>query len=286
VIAVCQPSVPVLAATALMESVNDPYAPRSIGADGRPDRHAVQSHRVNKLAQERGNRLVPPQRHHQGAVPASRRPCATSNPGFLQLNGFVSMNLDRHLDAHKNLFFHLVKGDGDSVHKAQGFLRRVSGGDGLGRGVLSADRRNRVVRHALPKGEMTHRRHRGRSEPDPQLRAAHRRGRARRHFRRRPDRSRAPALSNIPAERKAHYLQLGVGHYGVFNGSRFRAETAPRIADFMLTNNGRRRSCAAISRSWVSRRRKRQNKRSSCPRVVRGHPRLGQDVDARRIGRA
>jgi len=44
---------------------------------------------------------------------------------------------------------------------------------------------------------------------------------------------------NIPAERKAHYLQLGVGHYGVFNGSRFRAETAPRIADFMLTNNGR-----------------------------------------------
>ena len=41
---------------------------------------------------------------------------------------------------------------------------------------------------------------------------------------------------NIPAERKAHYLALGVGHYGVFNGSRFRAEIAPRIADFMLTN--------------------------------------------------
>ena len=43
--------------------------------------------------------------------------------------------------------------------------------------------------------------------------------------------------SNIPAERKAHYLQLGVGHYGVFNGSRFRAEVAPRMADFMLSNN-------------------------------------------------
>ena len=42
---------------------------------------------------------------------------------------------------------------------------------------------------------------------------------------------------NIPPERKAHWLQPGVGHYGVFNGSRFRAEIAPRIADFVLSNN-------------------------------------------------
>ena len=42
---------------------------------------------------------------------------------------------------------------------------------------------------------------------------------------------------NIPADMKAHYLQPGVGHYGVFNGSRFRSEIAPRIADFMLSNN-------------------------------------------------
>ena len=42
--------------------------------------------------------------------------------------------------------------------------------------------------------------------------------------------------SNIPADRKAHYMQPGVGHYGVFNGSRFRSEIAPRIADFVLTS--------------------------------------------------
>jgi poly(3-hydroxybutyrate) depolymerase len=42
---------------------------------------------------------------------------------------------------------------------------------------------------------------------------------------------------NIPTERKAHYLQPTVGHYGVFNGSRFRAEIAPRMSDFMLSNN-------------------------------------------------
>jgi poly(3-hydroxybutyrate) depolymerase len=42
---------------------------------------------------------------------------------------------------------------------------------------------------------------------------------------------------NIPADRKAHWLQPGVGHYGVFNGSRFRAEIAPRISDFVLSMN-------------------------------------------------
>ena len=41
--------------------------------------------------------------------------------------------------------------------------------------------------------------------------------------------------TNLPADKKRHYLQPGVGHYGVFNGSRFRAEVAPRIADFILS---------------------------------------------------
>ena len=59
---------------------------------------------------------------------------------------------------------------------------------------------------------------------------------------RRPDRGGAYALCpNIPADDKAHYLQPGVGHYGVFNGSRFRSEIAPRIADFVLSHNGGRR---------------------------------------------
>ena len=43
---------------------------------------------------------------------------------------------------------------------------------------------------------------------------------------------------NLPADRRAHHLQLGVGHYGVFNGTRFRAEIAPRIADFIATHDG------------------------------------------------
>jgi len=98
------------------------------------------------------------------------------------------------------------------------------------------------VRHALPKGQMTHR-----GIPvDPrairrvalmtvegenddisgvgQTEAAH-------HL-----------CVNIPTDRQAHWLQPGVGHYGVFNGSRFRAEIVPRIADFVLSNNDARGS--------------------------------------------
>ena len=55
---------------------------------------------------------------------------------------------------------------------------------------------------------------------------------------------------NIPADRKAHYVQPGVGHYGVFNGSRFRSEIAPRIADFVLTSqSGRTKAARPVPRA-------------------------------------
>jgi poly(3-hydroxybutyrate) depolymerase len=161
-------------------------------------------------------------------------------PGFLQLNGFVSMNLDRHLDAHQNLFFHLVQGDGDSAQKHREFYDEYLAVMDLTAEFYLQTVETVFVRHALPKGEMTHR---GRpidpskirntalmtveGEKDDisgvgQTEAAHR------------------LCTNIPPDRKVHYLQPGVGHYGVFNGSRFRSEVAPRIADFVLSNNSER----------------------------------------------
>ena len=159
-------------------------------------------------------------------------------PGFLQLNGFVSMNLDRHLDAHKELFFNLVKGDGDSAQKQREFYDEYLAVMDLAAEFYLQTVETMFVRHALPKGEMTHRG----ATVDPaairnvalltiegekddisglgQTEAAH------------------GLCVNIPAERKAHYVQPAVGHYGVFNGSRFRAEIAPRIADFILQQRG------------------------------------------------
>jgi poly(3-hydroxybutyrate) depolymerase len=243
VIAVCQPSVPVLAATALMEAANDPYAPLSITLMGGPIDTRCNPTGVNKLAEARGvdwfrrNVITKVPFPHPGVM-------RDVYPGFLQLNGFVSMNLDRHLDAHKNLFYHLVQGDGDSVQKHREFYDEYLAVMDLTAEFYLQTVDTVFVQHALPKGRMTHR-----DRPvDPsairntalltvegekddisgvgQTEAAHR------------------LCVNIPADRKAHYLQLGVGHYGVFNGSRFRSEIAPRIADFMLTHNNRRQQPA------------------------------------------
>ena len=65
-------------------------------------------------------------------------------PGFLQLNGFVSMNLDRHIEAHRKLFRHLVEGDGNSAQKHREFYDEYLAVMDLVRRVLSADRRHRV----------------------------------------------------------------------------------------------------------------------------------------------
>jgi poly(3-hydroxybutyrate) depolymerase len=159
-------------------------------------------------------------------------------PGFLQLHGFVSMNLDRHIEAHRNLFLNLVKGDGDSAQKHREFYDEYLAVMDLCAEYYLQTVETVFVRHALPKGEMTHRglrvdpskiRRVGlmtvEGEHDDisgvgQTEAAHR------------------LCLHIPHERKAHWLQPSVGHYGVFNGSRFRAEIAPRIADFILSTNG------------------------------------------------
>jgi poly(3-hydroxybutyrate) depolymerase len=243
VIAVCQPSVPVLAATALMEAANDPYAPRSITLMGGPIDTRNNPTAVNILAEERGiewfrrNVITKVPFPHPGVM-------RDVYPGFLQLNGFVSMNLDRHLDAHQELFFNLVKGDGDSAQKHREFYDEYLAVMDLTAEFYLQTVDTVFVRHALPKGEMTHR---GRPIDPSQIRntalltvegenddisgvgqteAAQR------------------LCVNIPADRKTHYLQPGVGHYGVFNGSRFRSEVAPRIADFILSNDGRRQAAA------------------------------------------
>lgn len=243
VVGVCQPSVPVLAAVARMEAEDDPYIPHSMILMGGPIDTRINPTAVNKLAEERGiewfrrNVITKVPFPHPGVL-------RDVYPGFLQLNGFVSMNLDRHLDAHNDLFFNLVRGDGDSAQKHREFYDEYLAVMDLAAEFYLQTVETVFVRHDLPKGQMTHR---GR-KVDPtairnvslltiegekddisgvgQTEAAH------------------ILCPSIPPDRKAHYLQLGVGHYGVFNGSRFRSEIAPRIADFVLTGSLRQPSGA------------------------------------------
>ena len=235
VVAVCQPSVPVLAAVALMEAADDPYVPHSMVLMGGPIDTRVAPTAVNRLAERRGVAWF--RRHVITKVPFPHPGFMRDvYPGFLQLNGFVSMNLDRHIEAHQQLFQHLVAGDGDSAHKHTEFYDEYLAVMDLTAEFYLQTVRTVFVRHALPKGEMTHRRH----KVDP---SAIRRVALMTVEGEHDDISgvgqteAAQALCpNIPGPRRRHWMQPGVGHYGVFNGSRFRSEIVPRIAEFIAAS--------------------------------------------------
>ena len=233
VVAVCQPSVPVLAAVSVMEAQGDPCVPISMTLMGGPIDTRCNPTAVNNLAAERGIDWF---RNHVITKVPFPHPGVMRDvyPGFLQLNGFISMNLDRHMDAHRNLFNHLVQGDGDLADKHREFYDEY-----LAVMDLTAEYYLQTVdvvfiKHSLPMGQFVHR---GKvvdpskitrvalmtveGENDDisglgQTEASHR------------------LCSSIPDHRRVHYVQPGVGHYGVFNGSRFRAEIVPRVSDFMM----------------------------------------------------
>ena len=234
VVAVCQPSVPVLAAVARMEDEGDPCVPTSMTLMGGPIDTRRNPTAVNKLAQERGIHWF--RRNVITKVPFPNPGFMRDvYPGFLQLNGFMSMNLDRHIEAHRNLFTHLVRGDGDSAQKHREFYDEYLAVMDLAAEYYLQTVDVVFVRHDLPQGRMTHRG--ARVDPSKIRRVALMtvegenddisgvgQTEAAQHL-----------CSGIPQDRKTHYLQPDVGHYGVFNGSRFRSEIAPRIADFVLS---------------------------------------------------
>ena len=241
VIAVCQPAVPVLAAVARMEAEKDPFAPSSMTLMGGPIDTRVNPTAVNQLAQNH-----PLSWFEENVVMSVPWPqpgvMRQVYPGFLQLSGFMSMNLDRHMIAHKDFFVHLVKNDGDSADKHRDFYDEYLAVMDLTAEFYLQTVDTVFIKHSLPKGEMMHR-----GQPvDPskivntalmtvegenddisgvgQTEAAQR------------------LCANLPEHMRLHYVQPDVGHYGVFNGSRFRREIAPRIVRFMNEQSRAKRS--------------------------------------------
>lgn len=238
VMAVCQPAVPVLSAVALMETQDSPLVPRSLIMKGGPIDTRVSPTGVNKLAEERGTNWF--RRTVITAVPWPNRGYGRLvYPGFLQLTGFMAMNLDRHVNAHKELFVNLVRGDGDSVEKHKEFYDEYLAVMDLTAEYYLQTVDQVFVKHQLPKGEMFHR---GRlidltairrvalmtieGEKDDitglgQCEAA------------------LHLCSSLARSKKRHYMQPGAGHYGIFNGSRYRHEIVPRIVAFMADHDVR-----------------------------------------------
>src|SRR5262249_43638636 len=119
-IAVCQPAPMVLAAVALMASENDPNQPMTMTLMGGPVDTRVSKTQPTSLAEERplswfeNNVIDEVPFYYPGAY-------RKVYPGFLQLTGFMSMNLDRHVTSHLDFFKHVVKGDGESAEAHRKF---------------------------------------------------------------------------------------------------------------------------------------------------------------------
>lgn len=234
---VCQPSVPLIAATALMEARGQAGAPASMILMGGPIDTRKSPTAVNTLAQERGVKWFKDNCIFNVPFPYPGMGRKVY-PGFLQLSGFMAMNLDRHVNAHVDMFNHLVEGDGDSAEKHRDFYDEYLAVMDLDADYYLQTINTVFVEHALPKGTMKHR-------DDPvdlkaikkcglmtvegekddisgvgQTYAAH------------------ELCPNINERIKRHYLQLNVGHYGVFNGSRFRKEIVPNIVSFITEVEG------------------------------------------------
>jgi len=236
VMAVCQPAVPVLAAVSHMEAVGDPAVPASMILLGGPIDTRQNPTAVNRLAAEKGIEWFRNNVITQVPWPYPGRG-RNVYPGFLQLTGFMTMNLDRHINAHKELFVHLVKGDGDSADKHKEFYDEYLAVMDLSSEFYLQTIESVFIRHELAVGAM---RFQGQSirpsairrtalmtvegENDDitgkgQCSAAHR------------------LCSGLADDMKLHFEQPGVGHYGIFNGSRFRADALPRIAGFIRAHD-------------------------------------------------
>ncbi len=237
VMAVCQPSVPVLAAVAVMAQDNNKFAPKSLCLMGGPVDTRKNPTAVNDLAESKGidwfekNVIVKVPFPNAGFM-------REVYPGFLQLTGFMTMNLERHMDAHKDLYWNMVKGDGDSSEKHDTFYDEYLSVMDLTKEFYLQTVEEVFIKHSLANGVFEH--HGKVVDPSVikstalmtvegeldditglgQTEAAH------------------GLCSNIPDKNKAHYIQKGVGHYGIFNGRRFRENIAPAIGKFMRQSKG------------------------------------------------
>ena len=235
-LAVCQPAVPAFAATARMNADKMPWRPKSLTMMGGPIDTRKAPTAINTLATQRSFGWF--EQNVIATVPmiypgAGRK----VYPGFLQLAGFMTMNLGSHLVSHWEMFKHLVVGDDESAHSTQKFYDEY-------RSVcdMTAEFYLQTVdavfqRHLLPKGELEHR---GRLV--------------------RPDAIRDTALlaiegerddisgigqtkaaleiaTRLPAPKKTYFMARDVGHYGIFNGRKWREKIAPIVEKFIAAND-------------------------------------------------
>ncbi len=235
-LAVCQPSVPAYAAAAIMSANKHPLRPRTLTMMGGPIDTREAPTAVNDHATRRPHdwfvhnviATVPP--YYKGA---GRR----VYPGWLQLTGFMSMNLGNHMISHWSMFSNLVEGDGESADRHKDFYDEYRAVCDMTAEFYLQTVDTVFQRHLLPKGEFNYR---GKlvdpgaiddiallaieGERDDisgigQTKAA------------------LTIATGLPEAMKQYHMAPEVGHYGIFNGSKWREKIAPIVEEWILAHN-------------------------------------------------
>ncbi|RVT43292.1 polyhydroxyalkanoate depolymerase [Sphingobium algorifonticola] len=236
-LAVCQPSVPCYAAACLMAADKNPARPRTLTMMGGPIDTREAPTAVNIMATER-----PLGWFEQNVVatvpfnyPGNGR---RVYPGFMQLAGFMTMNLGDHLTSHWEMFKHLVDGDEDSADATKKFYEEYRSVCDMTAEFYIQTVSEVFQKHSLPKGELMHRGRR--VDPaalsDVALLAVE------------GERDDISGLgqtkaalkisTGLPESHKKYYMAKGAGHYGIFNGSKWRTKVAPVVEEWIARHNG------------------------------------------------
>jgi poly(3-hydroxybutyrate) depolymerase len=235
-LAVCQPSVPAYAAACLMSADKNPARPRTLTLMGGPIDTREAPTAVNTLATERPfawfeqNVIATVPINYPGA---GRR----VYPGFLQLAGFMTMNLGNHMVSHWEMFKHLVQGEDIEADATKDFYEEYRSVCDMTAEFYLETVERVFQKHLLPKGEMMHRGKRVdpaalkdvallaiEGERDDisgigQTKAA------------------LDISTGLPARLKRYHLAKGVGHYGIFNGGKWRDRIAPIVEDWIAAHD-------------------------------------------------
>jgi poly(3-hydroxybutyrate) depolymerase len=235
VVAVCQPCVQVLAAAAVMAQTNNAAQPRSMTLMAGPIDPRINPTKVNDLANSRPIEWF--ERNLIAAVPV-RYPGAFRRvyPGFVQLAAFMSMNIERHVKAHRELYDNLANGEHDKAQVTKAFYDEYFAVLDLSAEFYLETVRLVFQEYALPTGKLEW--HGERIEPRAirrtmlltvegerddicaagQTAAAH------------------ELCSGLRPYLKRHHMQAGVGHYGVFSGNRWTSQIYPLVKNVILAS--------------------------------------------------
>ncbi|UAB78611.1 polyhydroxyalkanoate depolymerase [Erythrobacter sp. SCSIO 43205] len=234
--AVCQPSVPAFAATALLNQHDSPASPDTLTMMGGPidtreSPTTVNDHAMNRPIEWFRQSVI-------ATVPMQYRGAGRKvYPGFMQLSAFMSMNLQSHMMSHYEMFKHLTLGDEESAQATKDFYDEYRAVCDMTAEFYLQTVEEVFQKHSIPNGEF---RHKGEivdlagithtallaveGERDDisgigQTKAA------------------LKLTPNLAEDKKKYLLAEGAGHYGIFNGSRWRTKVAPVVEEFIAAHS-------------------------------------------------